>query len=56
MEDILANEPHLTRNRTSLKSKLSIIVENQAAFNPKPDKAGGINASGSKSLLFDAEL
>ena len=56
MEDILTNEPHLTRNRTSLKSKLSIIVENQAAFNPKPGKAGGINASGSKSLVFYAEL
>ena len=55
MEDILTNEQHLTRNRTSLKSKLSSIVENQAAFNPKPDKVGGINASGSKSV-FDAEL
>ena len=55
MEDGLTNETHLTRNRTPLKSKLSRIVENQAAFNPKPDKAGGINASGSKSLVFDAE-
>ena len=54
-EDILTNEPHLTRKRTSLKSKLSSIVENQVAFNPKPDKVGGINASGSKSLVFDAE-
>ena len=55
MEDILTNEPHLTRNRTSLKSKLSRIVENQAAFNPKPDQAGRINVSGSKSIVFDAE-
>ena len=55
MEDIFTNEPHLPRNRTSLKSKLSRIIESQAAFNPKPDKAGGINASGSKSLVFDAE-
>ena len=55
MEDILKNEPHLTRNRTSLKSKLSRIVENQAAFNPKPHKAGVTNASGSKLLVFDAE-
>ena len=54
-EDILTNEPHLTRKRTSLKSKLSSIVENQVAFNPKPDKVGGINGSGSKSLVFDAE-
>ena len=51
----MKNEPHLTRNRTSLKSKLSRIVENQAAFNPKPHKAGVTNASGSKSLVFDAE-
>ena len=51
----MTNEPHFTRNRTSLKSKLSRIVKNQAAFNPKPDKAGGINASGSKSLVFGAE-
>ena len=56
MEDILTNEPQLTRNRTSLKPKLSSILENEAAFNPKPDKVGGINASGSKSLVFDAEL
>ena len=56
MEDVSTNEPHLTGNRTPLKSKLSSIVENQAAFNPKPDKVGGINASGSKSLVFDAEL
>ena len=40
---------------TSLTSKLSRIVENQAAFNPKPYKAGVTNASGSKSLVFDAE-
>ena len=52
----MTNEPHLTRNRTPLKSKLSSIVEKQTAFNPKPDKVGGINASGSKSLVFDAEL
>ena len=56
MEDILTNEPQLTRNRTSLKPKLSSILENEAAFNPKPDKVGGINASGSKSLVVDAEL
>ena len=55
MEDVLTNEPHLTTNRTSLKSKLSRIVENQVAFNPKPDKAGVTNASGSKALVFDAE-
>ena len=32
------------------------IVEKQTVFNPKPDKVGGINASGSKPLVFDAEL
>ena len=29
--------------------------QKQAAFNPKPDKAGVTNASGSKALVFDAE-
>ena len=52
MEDILKNEPHLTRNRTSLKSKLSRIVENQAAFNPKPDKAGITNVSVQNRLFL----
>ena len=56
MEDIVTNGPCLTRNRFPLKSKLSSIVEQQTVFNPKPDKVGGINAFGSNTLIFDAEL
>ena len=56
MEDILTNEPHLTGNRSPLNSKLSSIVEKQTVLNSKPYKVGGINASGSKSLVFYAEL
>ena len=56
MEYILINEPHLTRNRTPFKSKLSSIVEKQNVLNAKPDKVGGIKASGSKPLVFYAEL
>ena len=56
MEDILTNEQHSTRNRTPLISKLSSTVEKHTVFNPKPDKVRGINASGSKPLVFYAEL
>ena len=56
VEEILTNDSHLTRNCTSLKSKLSSIEEKQVAFNPKPDMVGRINASGSKPLVFYAEL
>ena len=56
MEDVLTNEPHSARPRTPLKQKMSSMVEKHTVFNPKPDKVGRINASGSKPLVFDVEL
>ena len=52
----MTNEPHLTTNRSPLKSKLSSIVEKQTVLNPKPYEVGGISAYGSKPLVFDVEL
>ena len=52
MEDVSTNEPHLTGNRTPLKSKLSSIVEKKTVFNPKTDKVGRIDASGSNRLFL----